>query len=202
MIALDVETSGIDPTTASILSLGAIDTDEPTNQFYDECRAWDGALVADEALAVNGFSREEAHDGAKKSEAELIQAFIAWALDRPSNHTFVSQNAAFDRAFVEAACRRASVEHPFAHRALDTHTLVWLHMRLRGSEPPTEKRRSAINLTYALAYCGLPEEPTPHNALTGAECHAEIFARIAYTKSIISKCSSYPIPLTAPPQTK
>jgi oligoribonuclease (3'-5' exoribonuclease) len=35
MIALDIETSGLDPMTTSILSLGAIDTDEPSNQFYD-----------------------------------------------------------------------------------------------------------------------------------------------------------------------
>jgi len=59
MIALDVETTGLDPKTCSIVSLGAVDTDNPENQFYDECGAWEGAHLSDEALALPGFRREE-----------------------------------------------------------------------------------------------------------------------------------------------
>jgi DNA polymerase III epsilon subunit-like protein len=194
MIALDIETSGLDPRTASILSLGALDTENPTNQFYDECRVWGGADINDESLAVNGFSRSEATDSSKKSEAELVEAFFAWAFDQPSDHTTVGQNPTFDRDFLIAACARAGIEFPLAHRTLDTHTLVWLHMTLHGTTPPVQHQRSGINLTTALAYCGLPPEPKPHNALTGALVHAEIFSRIAYTKSIIQDFSSYPIP--------
>ena len=83
MIVLDVEMSGLDPNRHSILSLGALDLDEPTNQFYEECRAWDGAEIDDAALAVNGFTREEAAAPEKQSEGALIASFIAWALDRP-----------------------------------------------------------------------------------------------------------------------
>ncbi len=194
MIVLDVETSGIDPNTHSILSLGALDLDDPTNQFYDECRVWDGAGISDEALVINGFTEKEAKDPEKKSEAELITAFIAWATTKPENRTLAAQNISFDKGFVEAAARRAGVAFPFAHRTIDTHTLVWGHMRMRGIEPPTENHRSAINLTSALAYCGLPEEEKPHNALTGAIAHAEIIARIAYTKNIAPEYAKFPIP--------
>jgi DNA polymerase III epsilon subunit-like protein len=194
MIALDIESSGLDPRKASILSLGAIDTENPTNQFYDECRAWEGADINDESLAVNGFSREEATDPRKKSEAELIEAFFAWAFDGPRDHTTVGQNPTFDRDFLIAACTRAGRDFPLAHRTIDTHTLVWLHMILKGTKPPVEHKRSGINLTVALNYCGLPPEPKPHNALTGALVHAEIFARIAYTQSIVPDFSSYEIP--------
>lgn len=196
MISLDVESSGLDPRSASILSIGAIDTDEPTNQFYDECRAWEGADINEEALAVNGFSKESisSDTSAKKTEAELIAAFVAWAMDRPQNRTLLAQNVPFDLGFVQQACKRAGIESPFAHRALDLHTLCWMHMTLQGIEPPTAKHRTAINLKTVLEYCGLPEEPKPHNALTGALYHAEAFVRMAYTTKLLPDFESFDIP--------
>lgn len=194
MIVLDVESSGLDAGKSSILSIGALDLDEPGNQFYDECRAWEGAHIDDDALAVNGFTREEATDQARKSEAELIKAFCAWALDKPAEKTLASQNSAFDRAFVEAACDRADIEFPFAHRTIDTHSLVWMHMAQRGIAPPTKNGHSGISLTFALNYVGLPEEPRPHNGLTGAMCHAEIISRVAYNKKLLDDFSKYDIP--------
>ena len=195
MIAVDVEATGLDADKASILSVGAVDLDDPTNQFYEECRVWRGAQVSDESLAVTGFSHEQiGEESGKQSEAELVQNFIAWATDRPKTLTFVGQNPRFDSAFIEAACRREGIEFPFPHRTLDTHSLVWLHHVNRGIEPPTANRRSAINLDYALEYCGVPAEPHPHNALTGALCHAEVFARVAYTKKLLPEFLSYEIP--------
>lgn len=189
----------MDPRACSILSLGAIDTDDPANQFYDECRAWKGAEINDEALAVCGFSREEiGEESGKKNEAELIRDFVAWATDRPLNRTLLAQNVPFDLGFVQQACKRAGIESPFAHRALDLHSLCWMHMTMTGKQPPVnvEKRRTAIDLTAVLMYCGLPKEPEPHNALTGALCHAEAFARMAYTKSIVPEFSTFDIPWT------
>ena len=201
MIALDVESSGLDPREASIVSIGAVDTDDPTNQFYDECRVWDGADINDQALEVNGFKREELlgtdpEARIKKTEAELIRDFVAWATDRPQNRTLLAQNVRFDLSFVQEACKRAGIEFPFAHRVIDLHSIAWLHMTLRGITPPTAKHRTALDLTGVLAYCGLPEEPKPHNALNGALAHAECFARIAYTKNIIDDYSTFQIPWT------
>ena len=73
MIALDIETSGIDAHKHSILSIGAIDMDNPGNRFYAECRAWDGAHIDQEALDINGFTEEEAKDATKKSEEEVVR---------------------------------------------------------------------------------------------------------------------------------
>ncbi|KND47405.1 MAG: hypothetical protein AB199_03175 [Parcubacteria bacterium C7867-004] len=197
MIVLDVESSGLLPERHSILSLGALDLDDPTNQFYEECRIWDGAEIEDEALAINGFTREEIEgegSSARQTEAELIQKFVAWALDRPKEHTLAAQNPSFDLECVQAACKRAGIECPFAKRTLDVHTLVWAHMIRRGEVPPTKNGHSAINLDFALKYVGVPSEPKPHNALTGALCHAEVIARIAYTKQLLPDFNTYPIP--------
>ncbi len=197
MIVLDVESTSLNPVTGSILSLGALDLDDPTNQFYDECRIWDGAHVTDEALAINGFTREQITDSSKQTEEELVKAFIAWATDKPKNRILAAQNVSFDLEYVQEACKRAGLECPFGKRTIDTHTLVWLHMTERGLRPPlNESHHSAINLDTALTYCGLPGEPKPHNGLTGAKCHAEVIARVAYTKQLLPDFSSFPIPWT------
>ncbi len=72
MIAVDVEASGVNPQENSILAIGGLDLANPGNTFYDECRIWDGADLSDEALAINGFTREQATDEGTKTEAELV----------------------------------------------------------------------------------------------------------------------------------
>ena len=94
---------------------------------------------------------------------------------------------------------RAGITFPFAHRTIDTHSLVWLHMTEHNIIPATYVGSlgyeiSAINLVAALEYCGLPPEEKPHNALNGAFAHAEVFSRIAYNKKILPQYFSYEIP--------
>jgi len=195
MIVLDVETTGLVPEKHSILSLGALDLDDPTNQFYEECQVWNGAEIEEEALGINGFTPEEVGErSGKQTEAGLIRAFVAWAMDRPKERTLAAQNVSFDLEFVQAACKRAGIECPFAKRTIDVHTLTWAHMVSRGVALPVKNGHSAINLDAALAYCGLPGEPKPHNALTGAYCHAEVISRIAYTKKLLPDFSTFDIP--------
>jgi DNA polymerase III epsilon subunit-like protein len=138
MIAVDVEASGIDPNVHSILSLGAVDISNPDRQLYVECHVWDGAKIDPEALAVNGFSREDATDTKKPSEADLVHEFIPWALQAPER-TFAGQNPSFDRDFLQTAAKRAGhTDWPFAHRTVDTHSLCWMHMVTRGLTPPID----------------------------------------------------------------
>jgi DNA polymerase III epsilon subunit-like protein len=193
MIVLDIEASGLDAERDSILSIGALDLANPTNQFYDECRAWDGAHINDEALEVNGFSREEATDPAKKSEAELVRAFMAWS-EEVANRTLAGQNPSFDRDYLRQACKRAGLDWTLAHRTIDSHSLAWMHMVKRGINPPLDKRRSALDLDAVLNYCGIPAEPTPHNALTGAMSHAEVISRLLYDEPLLDEFSVFPMP--------
>ncbi len=194
MIVVDVEASGVDPHANSIISVGALDLDNPTNRLYLECRVWDGAHIEDGALEVNGFTREQLLDPAKQSEADLVHAFIAWGT-AISEHTFVGQNVSFDRDFLRAAAARAGhTSWPFAHRTLDTHTLCFMHMVKRGLVPPIEHQRSALNLDAILVYCGIPEEPHPHNALTGALCHAEVTSRLLYDKKLLPEFEKFELP--------
>jgi DNA polymerase III epsilon subunit-like protein len=196
MIAVDVESSGTEAHVHSILSVGAIDMADPTRQFYEECRAWDGAKIEDEALAVNGFTRAEATDQKKQTEGELVHKFITWALES-DERTFAGQNPSFDRDFLRNAAQRAGhTQWPFAHRTIDSHSLAWMHMVKRGLTPPVdiEKKHSSLNLDAILVYCGIPEEPEPHNALTGAKSHAEVISRLLYDKKLLPEFEQFEIP--------
>lgn len=198
MIVVDVEASGTEYHKHSIVSIGALDFDNPSNTFYEECRIWEGAHIMDEALLVNGFTKKEITDSSKKSEAELIHAFLAWAMDI-DNRTLVGQNVSFDRDFIKTAAERAGENYTLPHRTIDTHTLAYMHMVKRGIAPPfdKEKHRTALNLDAILNYTGIPEEPDPHNALTGAFSHAEVAARLLNDKQLLEPFKRYPIPWLA-----
>ena len=92
MLVTDCEMTGLEPTLHSIVSVGAVDLDNPSRQLYEECRMWDGAKVEDEALAVNGFTRAQVEDPAKQSEGELVRKFIAFA-DGMADATIAGRNS-------------------------------------------------------------------------------------------------------------
>lgn len=194
MLIVDVEASGTEAHKHSIVSVGALDLANPTNRFYEECRIWDGAHVMDGALAVNGFTMEQITDSKKQSEADLVHAFMEWSKDL-SEKTIAGQNPSFDRDFLKYACERAGhTDWPFAYRTIDTHTLCYMHMINRGMQPPVAHQRSALDLDAVLNYCGIPSEPEPHNALTGALSHAEVISRLLYGRKLLPEFEQYEIP--------
>lgn len=200
MVVVDVEASGTDYHKHSIVSIGALDFDNPANQFYGECRIWDGAHIMEEALAVHGFTSKELTDPSKQSEAQLARGFIAWALE-VQERTLAGQNVSFDRDFIKAAAERAGhTDWPFAYRTLDTHSLAYMHMIKKGLTPPVAHQRSALDLDAVLNYCGIPSEPMPHNAMTGALSHAEVIARLLYDKKLLPEFSQFEIPWLAEAQ--
>ena len=71
-----------------------------------------------------------------------------------------------------------------------------MHMVNRGIKPPINEQhhRSALNLDAVLNYCGIPEEPKPHNALTGALSHAEVISRLLFGKKLLPEFEQFDIP--------
>ncbi len=195
MLVLDIEASGTDYEKHSIVSIGAIDVDHPENRFYGECRIWDGAHIMEGALEVNGFTEAEITDKSKKTEGALVTEFLAWTEAIP-DRTLTGQNVSFDRDMLKAGAERAGLNWELAYRTLDTHTMCWMHMIKRGFAAPVdeEHRRSSLNLDAVLNYCGIPSEPEPHNALTGALCHAEVTSRLLYDKKLLPEFEQFEIP--------
>ncbi len=195
MIILDVEASGTEFGKHSIVSLGAIDFTNPENRFYKECKIWESAHVMDEALVVNGFTLEQITDPTKMSEGELATQFLEWTQGM-ADRTLVGQNVSFDRDFVKVAAHRVHLQFDLPYRTIDTHTLCWMHMTKKGIEVPidAQHKRSLLNLNAILEYCGIPNEPNPHNALTGAMCHAEVTSRLLYNKKLLPEFTEFEIP--------
>ena len=196
MLVIDVEASGTEASKHSIVSVGALDFGNPTNRFYEECRIWDGAHVEDEALKVNGFTKVQITNSGKQSEADLVHLFLAWS-ESVDERTFAGQNVSFDRDFLKAGAQRAGhTKWSFAHRTIDTHTLCYMHMINNGLQPPVDKKKkhSALNLDTVMRYCGLRNEPEPHNALTGALSHAEVISRLLYGRKLLPEFAKFEIP--------
>ena len=195
MLVIDIEASGTEWAKHSIVSIGALDFEHPENRFYEECRIWEGAHIMEEALMVNGFTEAEITDQRKKSEGEIAHMFLQWS-EYMNDRTLAGQNVSFDRDFLKAACDRADLPWNIAHRTIDTHSLCYMHMVIHGITPPIdpEHRRTALNLDAIMNYCGIPDEPEPHNALTGALSHAEVISRILYSKKLLPEFEQYAIP--------
>lgn len=195
MLIVDTECSGLRPERHSILSIGALDFRNPSNRFYGECHVWEGAHIMEEALEVNGFTQEQATDSAKQSEAELVAAFLEWSQALPER-TLTGQNVSYDRNMLMAAAERAGLNWNLAYRTVDVHSLCWMHIVKTSGIPPVdvEHKRSQLNSKAILEYCGLPAEPDPHNALTGALWHAEVTSRLLYDKQLLPEFSQYKIP--------
>jgi len=195
MLILDVEGSGTNYEKHSIVSIGAVDIENPSNRFYGECRIWDGAHIMDSALEVNGFTEAEITDPQKPTEGMLVKNFLEWS-EQFSDRTLTGQNVSFDRDILKAAAGRADLNWNLAYRTLDTHTMCWMHMIKSGLTPPidAEHKRSALNLDTILNYCGIPAEPEPHNALTGALTHAEVTSRLLFDKKLLPEFEQYEIP--------
>lgn len=195
MIILDVEASGTRYDLHSVVSIGAVSLREPDKRFYRECRIWEGAEIMDGALAVNGFTEAEISDPSKPTEAQITQEFLEWS-QHFADRTLAGQNPSFDRDMLRAAAGRAHLNWDLAYRTIDTHTLCYMHIIKAGQQPPIDPqhRRSSLDLDAILNYCGIPEEPQPHNALTGALCHAEVISRLLFDQKLLPEFERYNIP--------
>jgi DNA polymerase-3 subunit epsilon len=192
MIILDIETTGIDSHKHSIVSIGALDFYNPSNQFYKECQIWEGAEIDNEALLINGFTREEITNNSKSSLESVINDFISW-MKNIENQTFAGENPSFDRDFIVNSARRYGFKIG-GHRTIDLHTISYSNHLKKDIELPLKNNRTDLNLDKTLSYVGLLEEPKPHNALVGAKMEAEAFFRLIYGKNLFPEYAKFKLP--------
>lgn len=169
LYAVDVETSGLDPLTCSILSIGAVEIGNPARTFYEECRPFPDAEIHDEALAINGFTRNKIASQ-PLSEALICGRFSKWLKSSP---IMVAHNSSFDSSFIKAAMMRAHLPNPFSFRTIDIHSIVYMHILRNALQVPKK-----LSLNECLQYFNLPPEPMPHIALTGAQMNEILFEKV------------------------
>ncbi len=214
MIIVDIEATGPDPQKCSILSIGAVDLDEPTRQFYGECRAFDGAALSVEGLKICGFTVEQATDKSKQTDVELVKSFVEWcsvkgkpllAGQNPAGLDIPWLRNAAVRAKIldlvdEPLCNGESIKRPntyntlLGYRSVDLHAVAYASMLSSGWNIPVKEGRSNVNSQAICTYCGIPTENEVHNALSGAKWEAECFSRIIYGKQLLDEYKKYPVP--------
>ncbi len=192
MIVADIEATGLDPRKHSILSIGAIELEHPEREFYGECRMWDGASIMTDAIAVNGFTKQECMDPRKQSVEELMQSFLHW-VEQCEEKTLAGQNTSFDRDFLNDSFGRAGIGWHFAYRTLDLHTMAYMDMVRRGIPTPSKNDRTDISADVIFSYVGIPVEPKPHIGLNGAKYEAEAFSRLLYGKNLLPEFAKFPV---------
>jgi DNA polymerase-3 subunit epsilon len=186
MIALDCEMSGLDPVHNCILSIGAVDLEDPSRTFYGECYIPEDKTFDPVALSINGFTEEQINDKNKNSLKELMQKLFDWLQDCKEK-TLVGQNISLDRAFLNTAFKESEIDFQFHYRSIDIHSVA-CGMFLSEARPLNiEEGRIKMSLDKIAEFLGIPEEPRPHNALTGATYNAEIFSRLVYKKGLFKE---------------
>ncbi len=189
MISIDCEMTGLDIENCAVVSVGAIDLQNPEKRIYIEMRPFDGAKLDPEALLINGYTEDVLKD-LKLSQEEgltLLKNF----LDEASDRNVVGQNVSTDVYFLNRAFLRAGIDCKIPYRVLDLHSMVCAKLLLNKESIPMEERKSTLNLDSLLVMAGIPEEPKPHIALTGALSAAEVYFRLIEGRAVLPEFSQF-----------
>lgn len=166
LLALDIETGGLDAQKNSILSLGAVDIDTG-EEFYIECRNQIGRTLDEFALKVNGFTEEQANDPNKVLPHYAYEMLVNWVEEKGLGKLLVGENLpSFDVQFLKDAQKNSAKAWIFGHRYLDLGSVAYLKFK---------KRIKMDEISVAL---GLGVESQPHNALTGARLTRDIIVKL------------------------
>jgi DNA polymerase III epsilon subunit-like protein len=195
MIVIDIETTGTNPRQHAIITIGAIEFENPDNQFYSEAKVWEGAKIDEESLPIHGFSIAEITDKTKESQYILLKSFIDWFASIEDHTPAGLHIGGFDLQFLEIAANRENLAWPLGKRSVDLHSLVFAHLHVYNRDLYTIKNNHTdIYGNFIQKYCGLPTIPKPHNALTDAKWEAECFSRLLYGKNLLPDYAQYPVP--------
>jgi DNA polymerase III epsilon subunit-like protein len=165
-VSVDVETAGPNPSSYSLLSIGACLVDAPDQGFYIELQPV-GEAVVESSLAVGGLSMEHLAE-AGVAPVTAMEQFEQWlAATVPAGHkpVFVGFNAPFDWMFVADYFERFLGRNPFGHAAIDIKAY---YMGLSGST----WARTSLRFLSPLYLDG---SKLSHNALGDARDQAQLF---------------------------
>jgi len=170
IIALDLETGGLDPRRYSILSAGlvpirdlALRLDESWHQYARSPRD-----IADEAVAVHRITADRLREHGRPL-AELLPRL----LERLAGRVLLAHNAALETKFLDRACREL-YGGPFLIPVIDTQVLA-RRLQERRDRP---FRSGDLRLFRLRERYGLPRYKA-HNALSDALAVGELFLAMA-----------------------
>ena len=197
-IAMDIETSGIDPVKCGVWQIGAYDMNTG-EEFLGEAKIDDEDQVLNDKNAnktvfeVTGKTEEVLRDKNKQSQKDLIQKFLQWVKTR-SSLNFLCQNPQFDISRIVIKADKYGFNIPFHFRAFDLHSIAQEKYYEIHKNFLIKGNISDMGLKNILKFCGIEDKRKSHNALEDAKLTAECFSRIIYGKGLFEEYSGYKIP--------
>ena len=168
IVVVDLETMGLEPQNHDIIDIGAIKLDQDFNEYERF-----GARIhprrpfnfQPEALAVNGYNAEDWLDSL--AIYDVMPAFAKFAQDA----ILISWSIKFEYSFLAEAHKFCNLPDAmdYYRYCFDVPSIVWW---LYGDQMD----RVSMNSTARLL--GMPEEPRPHRAITGAQYALDILRKI------------------------
>jgi DNA polymerase III alpha subunit (gram-positive type) len=167
-LSLDIETTGLDPIIHGMHSVGVCLFNG--EEFYEENYLRDGAEIHPKALEVNGENEEDLK--ARQfipdylSEYQSLLRLIEFC-QIYGNWVIVGKNPKFDYSFLKEIWIRngeTKGSFPFTYRVINYADLAIPLMLLAGLTIP----ENGFSSSDIQDFLNIPEEPKPHNGLTGA----------------------------------
>lgn len=168
-VALDFETTSLDPAKAEIVSIGALRIQGSRLMVGDalslKVRPPD-SLTA-QSVVIHGLRHQDLDDGLPLEDA--LRQLLAFIGARP----LVGYHIAYDRAILQRHCKRLW-RLPLPHPAIEVSRLYFdaISRRLDGAHID-------LHLAAICEHLGLPALPA-HDALTDALTAALVFVRLRY----------------------
>jgi DNA polymerase-3 subunit epsilon len=169
LVAVDLETTGLDPSHDEIVSAGWVRVDGGRLVLGSAQRRviQPRGDLSPSSIVIHGISDDQAAGG------QPLEAVLRELLSVLAGSVLVAHNAAMDAAFLNAACRRC-FGGAWAGPSIDTLRL--LERTFRRSEHPIVD--GGLRLGAARQHYGLPAYPE-HDALWDAISAAELWLALA-----------------------
>lgn len=210
MIVLDIESSGLENSRCGIWQIGAIELENPENQFLEEARIDEEDIIEEGAMKITGKTEAEMRDPNKQSQKQLILNFLKWTKECKIKIA-TGQNIGWDFTFLQNKCMKYGIHEKLnktlGYKGLDTYTIGQMkHLEKKGKFSLKEDGRGDMGLHKVLEFCGMEDnrmhldglkvekKGTPHNALEDAKLTAECFFRLIYGKNLFPEYAKFEIP--------
>jgi DNA polymerase III epsilon subunit-like protein len=193
MIVVDVETTGLSPYRNGIISIGAVNFENPLEYFYEECALRDGASVSKGALKINGFKAEDIYDTSKQSAGYVMRKFIDW-LNKFEDKSIAGHNVNFDLGFLRSEAKYANLTYDFGFYCIDLPTVAYFKYKQAFGFPMLKDGKTGLKFDVIMKFCGLTHRRGIHNALEDAMLTAECFSRMIYGKSLLQQFQQDELP--------
>ncbi len=193
MIILDIETSGLDPQENGIWQIGAIELENPKNQFLEEAKIDNKDLTQPGALEITNKTEEQLRDSNTQSQTQLLINFFEW-VNKINIKMSICQNPAFDLSFIKIKAKKYNLTYPFHHRSLDLHSVAQTIQFKTKQKFKILDNKSDMGLSNILEFVGMSDNRNAHNALEDAKLTAECFSRLIYNKNLLEEYSQFKIP--------